>query len=187
VLRKNSPPYKLNFGCGRVRHAGWVNIDVSWSAAADVRWDVTNPFPLDAGTCSHIYHESLLEIFPPDEVRALLRDWHRLLAPGGVMRMAMPSLEEVVSLYMSGEWRQFDWRKPGYAHYQTIQNGAAMINGAFRHPDNRWLYDWEDLRRVVIESGFSEITRGSWGESSRPEFRNLETRPESNLICEVRK
>jgi predicted SAM-dependent methyltransferase len=187
VLQKRTPPYKLNFGCGMAPIEGWINIDVSFSAKTDVRWDLRRPFPHEAESCSRIYSESLFELFTPDDGIAFLRDCHRLLAPGGIARMAMPALEDVVSLYISGEWKQFDSTKPGYKHYQTVQNGAQLMNAAFRHPDHRWIYDWEDLNRVVEQAGFARITRAEWGQSTHPEFRNLETRPESKLICEIQK
>jgi predicted SAM-dependent methyltransferase len=185
ALRRIGPPYKLNFGCGMAPLPGWINVDLSLSAKADVFWNLKKRFPLPEGSCSHIYNESLFELFKPEDGRAFLQECRRLLAPGGVMRLAIPSLEEVVALYQSGDWRHFDPLNPGYAHYQVIRNGAQMINSAFRHPDNQWLYDWEDLTRVVTAAGFHNVRRQVWGESECPELRGLETRPESLLICEV--
>jgi predicted SAM-dependent methyltransferase len=182
-FQKFSPPYKLNVGCGTSAHPGWINLDYSFSANADIRWDLTKSLPLAEGSCSRIYQESFLQMFTRVKGQALLREFYRLLAPGGVMRIAMPSLEEVFRLYTSGEWRNFDVREPGFRHYVQIRNGAQLVNCAFR--DNIWLYDWEDLNCVLGESGFREISKASWGESRFPEFRTLETRPESKLICET--
>lgn len=177
-------PYMLHLGCGSVHFAGWINIDRSPSdSIVDISWDVCNPLPLPDRSCSLLYHEHLLEHLTSVEASAFLSDCRRLLMPGGVMRVAMPSLEELCQKYFSDDWRAQEWlRRP---EYQFIERKAEMINIAFRWWGHQWLYDREDLHYRLREAGFSEVRSLSWGQSEQPELRNRETRPDSLLICEA--
>lgn len=62
-----------------------------------------------------------------------------------------------------------------------------MLNIAFRWWGHRWLYDREELHRRLGEAGFDRLEDVAPGQSTRPELRNLETRPDSLLVCEATK
>jgi predicted SAM-dependent methyltransferase len=179
-------PYKLHLGCGGVKLEGWINID-RWPrpGVVDVRWDVTKAFPLADASCSFIYHEHLLEHLTVDQGVALLTEGHRLLADGGVMRLAMPCLKDVVDHYRSENWRDQEWLQ--WPEYRFVQTRAEMINLAFRRWGHQWLYDREELHRRLREAGFTRIVNVGWRESAFVELRNLETRQESKLICDAQK
>jgi predicted SAM-dependent methyltransferase len=184
-MARFQPPYKLHFGCGPVLLQGWINIDLHVNPAKGVVWDVTKPFPLPDNSCRCIYHEHLLEHLPPAQGAAFLKDCHRLLMPGGVVRIAMPSLQYVIEKYQSGDWREQDWLQ--WPEYRFVQTRAEMVNVALRWWGHQWLYDQEELRRYLSAAGFQAITEAPWGGSAHPELRNLETRADSKLICEAAK
>lgn len=179
-------PYSLHIGCGGVKLPGWVNIDISGDPRiVDICWDLRQVFPIAACTCSHIYSEHVLEHFDVDEGLAMLRECHRLLAYGGVLRIAMPSLEYLIASYQSEDWGRQDWlRSP---EYQFIQTRAEMLNVAFRWWGHRWLYDRAELHRRLAQAGFHDLRNVDWGESSDPSLRRLENRIDSKLIVEARK
>lgn len=180
-----SPPYKLHIGCGAVRLTGWINVDERWTDGADVVWDATRRFPLPAGSCSHIHNEHFLEHLSVEQGLSFLRECHRLLMVGGVLRVAMPSLAEPVRQYYEDDWKNQPWlEKYGYT---WIQTRAEMLNIAFRYWGHQWLYDEEELRRRLNEAGFDVLRACSHGESSHPDLRGLETRHETLLIIEATK
>ena len=177
-------PYKLHVGCGHVKLQGWINIDIAVAPeVADVHWDITRPFPIEGASCSHIYHEHLLEHLSVDRAVLFLRECVRLLAPGGIMRVAMPSLAYVVGKYSSETWHDQDWLT--WPQYQFIRTRAEMINVAFRWWDHRWLYDREELARRLCDAGFASFRCFDFGKSEDPQLINLETRKDSKLICEA--
>lgn len=170
---------KLHLGCGPVQLAGWINVDRN--PPADLRLDIRRPLPFDDGAARLIYHEHVIEHLTVEEALRCLRDWHRLLAPGGVLRVATPDLAYLVERY-HGDWRDQAWlRQPEYAFIRT---GAEMLNVAFRWWEHRYLYDGEELARRLREAGFDPIRRCTLGESEVPELRGLETRADSMLIFE---
>jgi predicted SAM-dependent methyltransferase len=178
-------PHRLHLGCGEVNYAGWVNIDLLALPSVDVVWDVRRPFPLEDASCELIYHEHLLEHLTVQDAKKFLVECYRLLQPGGVTRIATPSLEEVTRKYNSTDWRNQDWlSRP---EYRFIQTPAEMLNISLREWGHQWLYDREELHRRLGEAGFTKILDVEWRSSPIPELRNRETRPESLLICEAEK
>src|SRR5437868_6771625 len=116
---------------------------------------------------------------------AFLQECRRAVQPGGVLRIAMPSLENLVQKACCGDWRDQDWlRWPGH---EFIQTRAEMLNIAFRWWGHQWLYDGEELERRLREAGWEQISPVEWGQSSLAALRNRETRADSLLIYEARK
>jgi len=171
---------KLHLGCGTVRLEGWVNVDIETSQA-DLTLDITRGLPLTAGSARLIYHEHVMEHITVDEGKACLADWHRLLEPGGVLRIATPDLAYVVERY-GGDWRNQAWLK--LPEYAFIQTRAEMLNTSMRWWGHQYLYDEEELGRRMREAGFAEVRRCRLGESTMPELARLETREDSQLILE---
>lgn len=177
-------PYRLHLGCGKVHLDGCINVDVEGDPSkVDVYWNLTEPFPLPDGCCSRIYHEHVLEHLPVDQGVALLAECRRLLMPGGVMRVAMPDLQETVRQYQSEDWKNQDWLR--WPEHQFIQTRAEMINISFRWWGHQWLYDHEELQRRLRESGFESAVPLLHGESGWKDLQGLETRVESMLIFEA--
>ena len=185
-LRAFSRPYRLHLGCGPFRFDGWVNIDADAShSAADVLWDLVEGIPVADSSCRLIYSEHLLEHLKAEQGVSFLRECRRVLEPGGVMRVAMPSLDDVIDKSCKGNWREQDWLT--WPDYQFVETRAEMLNIAFRWWGHQWLYDREELHRRLREAGWSQIKDVGWGDSAVPELRNREIRKDSLLICEARK
>jgi predicted SAM-dependent methyltransferase len=179
------PPYKLHLGCGPVRLDKWVNVDLDYSVQPDVVWDLTKGIPLNDHSCELIYCEHLLEHMSVDEGLSLLHECNRVLRPGGILRVAMPSLDALIEKSYLGNWREQDWLT--WPEYQFIQTRAEMLNVAFRWWGHQWLYDREELHRRLREAGFENVRDVTWGTSSLEDLSRLETRKDSLLICEARK
>ncbi|QDU92540.1 class I SAM-dependent methyltransferase [Lignipirellula cremea] len=176
-------PLKLHVGCGQVRFDGWVNVDVGASPAVDVIADLTEAVPLENESCALIYNEHFLEHMTVDRGVAFLKECHRLLQTGGVLRVAMPSLTETVRQYYDDEWRDQAWIRTYSCEW--IQTRAELLNIAFRNWGHEWLYDEEELERRLREAGFDQTMAATWGESEHAELRDRETRPESRLVFEA--
>jgi predicted SAM-dependent methyltransferase len=170
---------KLHLGCGSVHLAGWVNIDRE--VAADLRLDVRAGLPFADGSARLVYHEHLMEHLTVDEGVRCLRDWFRVLAPGGVLRIATPDLEYLVARYQ-GPWRDQAWLV--LPEYAFIQTRAEMMNVAFRWWGHQYLYDGEELERRMRDAGFQTLRRCALRQSAVPDLAGLETRDDSRLILE---
>lgn len=180
-LNKNRST-RLHVGCGSVKLKGWVNADIDPRAQLIINIKHRLPFP--GNFLDRIYSEHVLEHVSADDGVTFLREAYRTLKPGGVIRIAMPDLDDLIEGY-SNDWKRFDWLQwPGH---EFIQTKAEMLNIAFRWWGHLYLYNQEELDRRLCEAGFSAITFCEQGKSQHGDLRDLETRNDSMLIAEATK
>jgi SAM-dependent methyltransferase len=91
----------LNLGCGAHVHPDWINMDLVPGAPGVIPCDLTRGIPLPAGHCEVVYHSHVLEHLRRIDALPFLRECHRVLAPGGVMRVVVPDLEDVCRTYLA--------------------------------------------------------------------------------------
>lgn len=187
-LTKNRPSLMLHIGCGKNYFDGWINIDNNSDnniSKLDLNWDMRKPLPFNDGSVDFIFNEHFLEHLTVDEGQKAIKDFLRVLKKGGVLRIAMPDLEDVVRSYQDPKWKDNPTLKKFDLDF--IQTRAELINISFRWWGHEWLYDWNELERRLEEAGCKKITKCELRKSVHEDLRNLETRNESTLIAEVTK
>jgi len=95
------PTELLNLGCGVRRHPAWTNADLVPDGSDVHAVDVRRPLPFASGAFAAVYASHLVEHLAPAEALALVRECHRVLRPGGVLRVVVPDLEGVVRAYLA--------------------------------------------------------------------------------------
>jgi len=174
---------KLHTGCGDVYFADWINIDLD-SPKADVRHDLRAPLPFENDSVDFIYNEHFIEHLTVQEAVAVLRDFHRVMKKGAVLRIATLSLDYLIYRYLF-RWKKQVWiKKYGY---DWLGTRAEMLNLCFREWGHQYLYNEEELNRRLREAGFLIIHGQKLNKSSFSELRNRETRKDSKLIVEATK
>lgn len=185
---KKRAEVKLNVGCGTDYKDGWVNIDNNSDnniEKLDLNWDLRNPLPFKKNSVDFIFNEHFIEHLDVEEAQAVIEDFMRVLKPAGVLRIAMPDLEESVAQYMDPSWK----KKSVIKNFELgfVKTRAELLNMAFRWWGHQWLYDWDELERRLKDAGCKNIKRCKRGKSTYKQLQNLEIRDESNLIAEVTK
>jgi SAM-dependent methyltransferase len=130
---------KLHLGCGRNTLAGWLNADLhGWRLNDGDGWQVnrakervlsinvgTTPLPLPDGSCALVYTSHMLEhLIHPAQTSLVMEEVHRVLAPGGTVRIVVPDAavwlrgyaqqdEEFFGLVRK-EWQHWDWAGDRY-------------------------------------------------------------------------
>ena len=80
---------KLNLGCGTDIREGWVNLDSAALPGVDVVHDINSlPLPFAADSFDEIVCQDILEHIA--DYTPLLKELHRVLAPGGMLRVRVP-------------------------------------------------------------------------------------------------
>jgi predicted SAM-dependent methyltransferase len=182
ILAQSPRPLKLNLGSGDIFFAGWVNVDLDDLRRANLIWNLTDRFPLSDSSCSLIYSEHVIEHFSVEDGLKIFRECRRLLVPGGVLRVAMPSLEYCVEWYAKDSWRP-DFQR--WEELRGVKTRCEALNVAMRWWGHLWLYDREELHRRLGEAGFNQFRDVEWGKSPVQELCNRETRVETLLIVEA--
>ena len=91
----------LNLGCGGRFHPAWVNVDLNSSCPAVVAHDIRRPLPFAADSFDGVYHSHVLEHLTPADGQSLLAECHRVLRPGGTIRVVVPDLEAIAKNYLA--------------------------------------------------------------------------------------
>jgi predicted SAM-dependent methyltransferase len=180
----SSLPLRLHVGCGRARLAGWLNVDAQALAGVDVVADVTKGLEMPDGSAEVVYAEHFLEHLPIADALGFLAEVHRVLAPGGWVRLSTPNLEWV---WVTHYRLDLD---PG-----TKRLAALHINRAFHGWRHRFLWNREMLEEAVLANGFDEVRWCRYGESALPVFDGIERHERSEdlpdlphvLVVEARK
>jgi SAM-dependent methyltransferase len=90
----------LNIGCGDRHHPEWINLDFVATGPAVQQYDLRRGIPFPESTFDIVYHSHVLEHFERKAALNLLRECHRVLRPGGTIRVVVPDLERIVQLYL---------------------------------------------------------------------------------------
>lgn len=139
-------PVKLNLGCGGVLRRGYVNIDKY--TKADRMMDARHLEYPDGGI-DEVYSSHLIEHIPAPQCDSLLKEWHRVLKPGGLLVIRCPNIATHMRLWLEGteEFRLA---------------GVNSIVGAARRPGDlhRNLFDARRLRLLVERAGFTVLSCG---------------------------
>jgi len=179
---KRYSPLKLNVGCGQVKYAGWVNIDIE--PGSDITIDIRDGLPFNDNSVDFIYNEHVLEHLTFEEGTKVLKEFARCLKLGGVLRIAMPNLDYVIERYNS-DWRNQEWLS--FPEYKFIASRGRMINICFSSWGHKYIYNEEDLGNQLTAAGFQQVTRCEWNKSAHAELAGLETKRDSKLVIEATK
>src|SRR4051812_14467764 len=120
----------LNLACGTRMHWGWNNLDFSpYTRLARnpaltsclrrigfissqrserlsqvdpeiISWDLRKGIPFTPATFDVVYHSHFLEHLEREAGRRLLLECHRVLRPGGIIRVVVPDLQFLASNYV---------------------------------------------------------------------------------------
>jgi len=79
---------KINVGCGFRKIEGFVNLDIDRRCNPDILCDITAGLPYKDGSLDYIYTSHCLEHMW--NVEDVIKDFHRVLKPGGVLEITVP-------------------------------------------------------------------------------------------------
>jgi predicted SAM-dependent methyltransferase len=92
----------LNVGCGShfVSSEEWTNLDFVSTSNQVIAHNLLEGIPFPDDSFDLVYHSHVLEHFTKKDGKRLIQECFRVLKPGGVIRVAIPNLEEIVKNYL---------------------------------------------------------------------------------------
>lgn len=135
----------VNLGCGRRYHPDWINIDIVSSGPGVIQHDLSRGIPLADASCEVAYHAAALEHMRHEDALTFLRECHRVLKSGGIIRVGVPDLERLCRIYLQkleaalagDESAAHDYNWIMLELYdQTVreQSGGGMLDYLRQHP-----------------------------------------------------
>ena len=160
---------RLHLACGRNIILTWVNVDLD-DCAEVIGWDLRKRLPIANGTVDFVYAEHFIEHISLDDGERLMRECHRVLKPGGVVRLSTPDLAFVVEKYQQGdisEWANMGW---------LPSTPCRMLNEGMRLWGHNFVYDRPELHALLGRAGFKAVIDVPWRESRHEVLNGVECR-----------
>lgn len=163
---KREAPLRLHVG-GQLAHPDWKIFDVRPGSHVDFVGDCTDLSRFESGSVAEIYASHVLEhLGYIEELPRTLREFHRVLAPGGTLRASVPDLDTLCALFadpaLSFEERVHVMRMMFGGQTNSADFHKAGLNEAF-------------LRDLLQAAGFVDVVRadsfGLFEDSSALVFR----------------
>ncbi|WP_233707863.1 class I SAM-dependent methyltransferase [Helicobacter cinaedi] len=92
---------RLNFACGSRIHPDWVNIDFSPIDKRVGKVNLLGTLPFADKSFDVAYSSHFLEHLTPQKALYILKEIKRILKPNGIVRLVVPDLENLASVYLS--------------------------------------------------------------------------------------
>jgi GT2 family glycosyltransferase/SAM-dependent methyltransferase len=154
VKHKMLPQLKLHLACGHDYTEGYINVDLyaPEDAKCDVRFDVMSlPYPDNSVDEIKAFH--IIEHFHFFEIDKVLKEWYRVLKPGGRLWLETPDFLETCRSFVEGSpvMPLEEWRVLLYGHF-------------FAHPwvpgqTHKFLFTENQLRTNLAWAEFKTVNR----------------------------
>ena len=99
---------KLNLGCGGRTLKGYKNIDIEPREGVEVM-DLREKLPFEDKTVQKIFSSHFIEHIDYMKVGEVLKDWGRVLVPGGELEVWTPDFDRIVAEPRK-KWKWVNWR-----------------------------------------------------------------------------
>lgn len=172
------PITKLNIGCGTNSLPGWLNTEFAAPLERGILFlDARRRFPLPDASFDYVFSEHMIEHIRLSSALAMLRECHRILKPGGRIRIATPRLEFLIEVMTGPAEDQLAYAAYHYDDLEeepSIRTPARIVNDYHRRWGHQFVYDEPTLRLLVERAGFQNVKVVPLNCSDDPNLRGIE-------------
>ena len=157
----------LNLGSGSVELSGYVNADfyrlhkVFSSDATSWMLDLTRPFKCQDNYWDGVLIEHTNEHILYSQNWDMLSELFRTMIPGAVIRIVVPDLEKYLS------WQELRKVESKMDRYSSLAEAISNLTQNHLHVS---VWNFELMRELLVNIGFSEVKKTEFGVSSMKEL-----------------
>lgn len=143
---------KLHLGCGKKFIPGFIHIDAIKYDHVDHCQQVGELDNFADASISLIYACHVLEHFSRWEYKKVLKEWNRVLKPGGLLRLSVPNFSACAKIY----------------YEEGLQAGLTGLVGLLiggqrdQYDFHGMIFDEELLSNSLLEVGFKNVQLWDW-------------------------
>jgi predicted SAM-dependent methyltransferase len=136
---------RLHLGCGKIDHPGFVNIDALPRRHVHHVQAVDRLDRFRDGSVDLVYACHVLEHFSHLHVPDVLKEWARVLKPGGRLCLSVPDFDRLLDIYRA-----------------TDQDVDAIINPLmggqeYAYNYHRVIFTRDYLMKLLLQAGFRRV------------------------------
>lgn len=154
---------KLNLGCWKRELPGFTNVDMCNLPNVDWVRNIDDLSCFGDGTAELIYASHCFEYFDREKGAKVLREWFRVLASGGTLRIAVPDFQKIMWVYDT---------------YHDIQKTLGLLYGKMqidtvhktRTIYHKTVYDFDSLKKMLENAGFVNVRRYDWKKTIHKDY-----------------
>jgi len=156
---------KLNIG-SRIRAEGWKTLDIQAGPGVDYVGDCSALSQFASASIETIYASHVLEHISFRQIEKVLKEWRRVLQPGGTLMVAVPDMDAICRLYVHPQTTPQD-----HTNLMMMMFGAQDDLHDFHHVG----FNSELIAYYLHRADFEKITRvkefGLFQDTSLWQFR----------------
>lgn len=141
----------IHLGCGKRHIPGWIHVDIDDYPHIDHR-HAAYPLPMfGADHADLVYSSHFFAYYDRFQAQDVLKEWLRVLKPGGILRLSTPDFEKVIEVYR----KSHDLKQ----HYGFLYGRYETDTGPIYY---RMTYDYRTLEETMLTAGFRAVRRYDW-------------------------
>ncbi|MCK5449773.1 methyltransferase domain-containing protein [Candidatus Pacearchaeota archaeon] len=149
-----------------------------------IHHDINYGLPFEDSIVKNIFTSHFIEHLTKEQSKKVLNECYRILKKGGILRIICPSLDEEVAKIQKDI---LDYKKTNNAEimqkHLTFSEKIFMFKYHNRFAFHRYIYNFEEMEKILLEIGFKEVKKCNFKEGKMPQVKLLDTR--SGLIVEA--
>jgi len=153
---KTNLPVKLHLGCGPNIWEDWINVEGDYIGEQPgiIHFNITDPYPLPDNCVDEIFTSHVIEHIIPTDVEPMMKEWLRILKPGGFVATEWPDLLKCATFLVKNPEMMYTKDR------NRLKHGVAGIFGNIsKYQDlamlHKWGYSEESMKVLKLEVGFS--------------------------------
>lgn len=148
---------RLHIGCGKRYIPGFIHVDIRKLPHVDYVASADKLDMFEDNSVDLIYACHVLEHLKRDEIWEVLKEWHRVLKPGGILRVPVPDFEKLVEVYLKTK---------------DLKLILGPLVGRQDYPENTHylVFDYTYLSEVLTRAGFKNVRRYDWRQTIHKDY-----------------
>jgi len=193
----------LHFGCGpEAVPTVWEDYDGSWNLWLQHGWlgkviksvirkynghewpshvrylDLNRPLPFEDASADAIYASHVLEHLYHEDALRLLQECRRVLKGGGMLRLVLPDLENMVQAYMTSPDPFAAFELNRQLLFREVRRPRSLWKRIYAaladFHSHKFMYDARLLAHLLAAAGFRDIIQHDCHVSAIPEIKHVE-------------
>jgi len=155
--RQKKKKVQLHLGCGERYIPGFIHIDARRFSYLDYVSSVAQLKMFSDNSVDLIYACHVLEHFRRNQIEKVLKEWHRILKNGGILRLAVPDFDNLVRVYLKTK---------------NLNLILGPLCGRQDYPENTHfvVFNFASLKDELKKAGFRNVRYYDWQKTIHKKF-----------------